>query len=413
MEITSKQVDDFMEVQPKGRMDSYWADHLSTVLEEIMRRGHHRIRLNLSEVLYMSSIGIRVLVVFYKKLQAIEGVFVVSDPSPNVSKVLDMVGLRSTLMPDAPAAKVASEVAETGRQLDRENAKFEVFELGHSDGMQCRAVGNVGLLEGCGFSESECRAELFSESSFGVGLGAFGTSFTECKERFGEFLAVAGAAAYQPSDGSNVPDFLLKEGSLVPELQVLYGLVCDGTFSYLARFDARPEVGAVGLSELAETAIEIASADSACVVIVAESAGLVGASLRKPPVNGGAGATLFSHPGIRSWLSFTTERAHSRALAVAVGVVSKAPEAALANLLRPLGRSVVGHIHAAPFSYRPLQRGLIDLRKTVRSLFEGETLLGLMHLIGDDRESTGVSESEFARGACWVAPLADVKGERG
>jgi hypothetical protein len=60
-----------------------------------------------------------------------------------------------------------------------------------------------------------------------------------------------------------------------------------------------------------------------------------------------------------------------------------------------------------------LQRGLIDLRKTVRSLFEGETLLGLMHLIGDDRESTGVSESEFARGACWVAPLADVKGERG
>ena len=163
---------------------------------------------------------------------------------------------------------------------------------------------------------------------------------------------------------------------------------------------------------VAETALEIANADSACVVIVAESAGLVGASLRKPPVNGGAGATLFSHPGIRSWLSFTTERAHSRALAVAVGVVSKAPEAALSNLLRPLGRSVVGHIHAAPFSYRPLQRGLIDLRKTVRSLFEGETLLGLMHLIGDDRESTGASESEFARGACWVAPLADVKGER-
>jgi len=401
-----------MEVLPKGRLDSYWADHLSTALEDIMRRGHHRIRLNLSEVVYMSSIGIRVLVVFYKKLQAIEGAFVISDPSPSISKVLDMVGLRETLMPGAPAGGAAAAATETVRVLDSANAKFEVFEMGSSDGMQCRAVGNVGLLEGCGFSDLDCRTELFSESSFAIGLGAFGSSFADCKDRFGEFLAVAGAAAYQPSDGSNVPDFLLSEGSLIPELQVLYGLVCEGPFSSLARFDAKPDAGAVGLSELAETALDIAGADSACVVIVAESAGLVGASLRKPPVNGGAGAPLFSHPGIRSWLSFTTERAHSRALAVVVGVVSRAPDELLAGLVRPLGPSVLGHFHAAPFSYRPLQRGLIDLKKTVRSLFEGETLLGLMHLIGDDRESTGASESEFARGACWVAPLADVKGER-
>ena len=278
--------------------------------------------------------------------------------------------------------------------------------------MHCRVIGDAGLLESRGFSDRDCRAQLVPESSVAVGLGAFGSGFAECKDRFGEFLAVAGAAAYLPSDGSNVPDYVLSEGALVPELQVLYGLVCEGSFSSLTRFDAKPETGAVGLSELARTALDISGTNSVCMVIVAESAGLVGASLRKPPVNGENGASFFSHPGIRSWLSFTTERAHTRALAVVVGVASSAPDALLQPLVRPLKGPLSGHFHAAPFSYRPLQRGLIDLKKTVRSLLEGETLLGLLHVFGDDRELSGASESEFVRGACWVSPIANTKEDR-
>ncbi len=412
MEITSQRVDDFMEVLPKGRLDGYWADHLSKALEEIMRQGHDRIRLNLSETVYISSMGIRVLVMFYKKLEAIEGAFVVSEPSPFVSKTLDMMGLLTTLT-SVPAPLKQQAATSAAQHLDRQNSTFEVFQLPASAGMKCRAMGDAELLASCAFGEKDCRTELFPESRIALGLGAFGSGFGECKERFGEFLAVAGAAAYQPSDGSNVPDFLLSEGTLVPELQVLYGLVCEGSFSSLVRFEAKPEAITVGLSELATAALDISGADSACVVMVAESAGLVGASLRKPPVNGSPGASFFSHPEIRNWLSFTTERAYTRALALVVGVVSKAPGEALRCLVRPLDPSTSGHFHAAPFSYRPLQHGLIDLKKTVRSLFEGETLLGLMHLIGDDRELSGAAESEFVRGACWVAPIADAKGERG
>jgi anti-anti-sigma factor len=409
MEITSERAGEFMEVLPKGRLDGYWADHLSKTLEEIMRQGHDRIRLNLSETVYISSMGIRVLVMFYKKLEAIEGAFVISEPSPFVSKTLDMMGLLTTLTSIPSPAKQHAKT-NSAQHLDRESATFEVFQLQVSDVMKCRVMGDANLLASCGFSENNCRTELFPETE--VALGAFGGGFVECKERFGEFLPVAGAAVYQPSDGSNVPDYLLSEGTLVPELQVLYGLVCGGSFASLARFEAKPGAITVGLSELATTALEVAGADSACVVMVAESAGLVGASLRKPPVNGTAGTSFFAHPGIRNWLSFTTERAYTRALALVVGVVSKAPGEGLRSLLRPLDGSVSGHYHAAPFSYRPLQHGLIDLKKTVRSLFEGETLLGLMHLIGDDREFSGAAESEFVRGACWVAPIADAKEDR-
>ncbi|MBI4467912.1 MAG: STAS domain-containing protein [Acidobacteria bacterium] len=411
MEITSKREDDFMVVRAKGRLDAYWADHLSEALEEVMRQGHHRIRVNLSEVDYISSMGIRVLVVFYKKLESIAGVFVVSDPSPGIRKVLEMVGLGKTLIADVTTPAAGYAQIERGRELLRENVRFEVFDLGSGGfGLKCGTLGDPGLLEGCRFTRDHCRSLRLPEDLVAVGLGAFGRDYEECKERFGEFLAVAGAAAYQPSDGSNVPDFLLSQGAFVPELQVLYGAVGEGSFASLARFEVKPESRSVGLTELAEAGLEIAGAPQAWMVLIAESAGLVGASLRRPPVEGSSANAPFEHPEVRNWLSFTTERAHTRALAIAVGLISRPGDTPLHPLLRPLdgAHAPAGHFHAAAFSYRPLQRGLIDLKKTVRSLFEHETLLGLLHLIGDDRETVGVSESEFVRGACWIGPITEV-----
>jgi len=416
MDITSRQVGDFLELNAKGRLDGYWADHLSRALEDHMRKGSDRIRLNLSEITYMSSMGIRVLVSFYRRLQAIEGTLIVTEPSEPVRKVLQMVGLAEHLMPSAPAPARPTEQLESGRVVDRDNATLELFDLGAGAArMTCRAVGQPALLDGCRFTEANCRSLAFPESSIALGLGAFGGGFEECRERFGEFFSVAGASAYQPTDGSNVPDVLLAEGDFVPELQVLYGIVCDGPMSVLARFEVKAASPAVGLTELVDGCLEGANAERAAVVIVAESAGLAGATLRKPPVNEASSDAPFGHPEIRDWLSFTAERAYARSLALVVGVVARNQEDALRDWVRPLrpGDTIMGHFHAAAFSYRPLQRGLIDLTKTVKSLFAGETVQGLLHLIGDDRRSSGVSESEFVRGACWIAPIDELTMERG
>jgi hypothetical protein len=85
----------------------------------------------------------------------------------------------------------------------------------------------------------------------------------------------------------------------------------------------------------------------------------------------------------------------------------------LAPAVRPLGpgADLWGHLHAAAFSFRPLGRGAIDLRATVASLFEGQTLLGILHLLYDDRGVSGAGESEFVRGACWVGPIGTPAAE--
>jgi anti-anti-sigma factor len=415
MEITEHRTGATLELRITGRLDSYWADPLARRLEEVIREGAHHLRLNLAEVAYMSSAGIRVLVKFYRQLQGIQGSFAVSNPSQPVKTVLELAGLATLLMGSTMPSVPPSTMPEGARQIERENATFEIFEQAPGAALICQTIGDPELLLGCRFGEEHCHNVLFPETTFAVGLGAFGHSFADCRNRFGEFLAVAGAAAYLPTDGTNMPDYLVATGTLVPAVEVLYCLACDGQFTHLVRFEAKKEAPAVTLSELVETCLEIAGADVAGIVITAESAGLMGAALRRSPALPADETTPFTHPQIREWLSFTAERAYSRSLTLAVGVATRADHHALAPLVRPLGKGPwpAGHFHAAAFSYRPLQKGTLDVKTTVSTLFEAETLQGVLHLLNDDREIAGAGQSEFVRGACWIGPIAEVMTERG
>ena len=65
----------------------------------------------------------------------------------------------------------------------------------------------------------------------------------------------------------------------------------------------------------------------------------------------------------------------------------------------------MGHLHAAVFPYRPLRKGRIALKPSVTELFDGQSLQAVLHLISDSRAFNGAGESEFFRGAVWIAPL--------
>jgi anti-anti-sigma factor len=392
-----------------GRLDAYWADHLARALDDAVRGGAHRIRANMAGVSFMSSVGIRVLLKFYKQLQRIKGSLTIAEPSEPVRTVLQLAGLDQLFAP-APAAALAPSMQRSSRRLERETAAFEVFDATPGASLTCRVVGQPEVLRGGRFTAAHCCTVKFPDSTLGVGLGAFGSGFADCQSRFGEFLAAAGTAAYMPTDGTNVADSLVSAGAFVPELTVLYAVVCEGAFTHLARFEARPAVGRVALSELVAAGLDIAAADMVGMVMVAESAGLMGAALRRSPACGAPGAAVFAYPEIREWLSFTPEHAYPRSVVLVAGVAARAEHGGLAALLRPLqrGQPAVAHFHAAAFSYRPIQKGYVELQRTVSALFEGETLQGVLHLLNDDRAISGAGQSEFVRGACWIGPVADV-----
>jgi len=406
MQITKTPVDGALHVMVAGRLDGYWADHLDNALSEAVREGHHHLRLDLAEVTFLSSAGIAALMKFYKQLSRITGTFVVVNPSASVRLVLEMTRLSAVLIaPDTPVS-AAVAVTRGSRSVESGGIAFEVFDRPGAAGLQCRAIGSDAPLGSASFSESDCTSLGSRSPLFALGLGAFGEGFADCRARFGELLSVAGATGYQPADGTNVPDYLLAAGPLPDDVRVLYGLACEGEFTALVHFESQQPGSTIGMLSLLEGIVELVGSDAVGFVMVGEAAGLVGAALRRSPAQPLADGEFFAHPGVRGRLTFTAERAFLRSTTVAAGVLVRGGAAGRVPCVRPLGTDgLTGHVHAAAFPFRPLRKGEIDLTETVTSLFEHEQLLGVLHLLHDDRGAAGAGESEFIRGACWVGPI--------
>jgi hypothetical protein len=211
-------------------------------------------------------------------------------------------------------------------------------------------------------------------------------------------------------DGSSRADYMLRQGALTPTVKLAYGIVGRGDWARLLRFDKGPEQSGLPLSTVAQACLDAVASDAAGLVMVAETACLVGASLQGMPAGPlpeTGPRSLFAFPGVRDRLSFTAEAAFTNSVSLVVGFVAGGTRAMNLRLLKPLFPSgeVWGHFHAAAFPYRPLRKGKVDLAESVQALFESGHVLGVLHLLNDWREANGAGESRFPRGACWCAPL--------
>jgi hypothetical protein len=177
----------------------------------------------------------------------------------------------------------------------------------------------------------------------------------------------------------------------------------------MVRFTTQTESEAVPLSELAATALKAAGGRMAGMVIVGETAGLVGAKLRQSPASEAA-PVRFEVPALREWLSFAPRRTHPKATTLIVGVVARSPQGPIARHLRPLEGSpgLFGHFHAAVFSYHALPQRTVELSLLLEGLFANHELRDVLHLIWDHRGDAGVGESALVRGVGWIGPVTQV-----
>ncbi|HWL51428.1 MAG TPA: STAS domain-containing protein [Chthoniobacteraceae bacterium] len=409
MQITHHPQNERLLLKLEGRLDGAWSEHVGAALSRAIEEGWHQIALDLAAVSFVSSAGIRVLVIHFKQLTGISGALSVVRPSPEVRSVLEMAGLG--MMIGAEAEPVQERAASPGQgEGDRQPRRFDFRGLACEAYPLC-AEGTLSVEALSADAGGAGRPVSFPAGSFGVGLGAIGADAADCHGRYGEAMALGGAILVQPADGRQTTDYVISQGTLVPEMMLRSGLAARGDFAELVRFDARDLGGAVPLSTLVALVLERSQQQGAGFVMIAETEALVGASLLVQPT--AAGEVDFAFPEVRNQLRFTAEPAWPHTLSLVAGFVVPAGDTAgktvFAPLLRPVvpgeGEGVQVHIHAAAFPYRPLPKGQIGLPPTLATLMEEESALGLLHLLHDWRPG-GVGESRFRRGALWSAPMA-------
>jgi anti-anti-sigma factor len=412
MEITRTARAEAFELKLKGRLDATWSDHVAGALAECVRSGQHRIVLDMEEVDYISSAGIRILVLYARQLRAIQGRLGIMNASSIVRKVLELAGLDKQLLVqlEEAAPGMRADEGSAGRiALPEAGATAEIYELDSNAMLRLEWPGQaVQWFEGRASPEA-CVLVPFPGNVIGIGLGALVSGDASFTQPFGEFLAASGAALCQPADGSNKPDYLVLQKALQPAVKVAYGLLGHGGFRRLLRFDKGAQQPSLPLSTVIQACLDTAGSDVAGMVLVAETASLIGAALQKAPGPKPAAIAmqdLFAFPQVRDWLSFTAEPAFANSTCLIVGFAADQNRGPGLPLFKPMVPSgdLYGHFHAAAFPYRPLRKGKVDLSETMRPLFEGQQVLGILHLLNDWRELSGTGESQLLRGACWCAP---------
>ncbi len=412
-------------VRLEGRLDAEGALELEDILAQFLREGVRTATVDMSRVTYMSTPALHVLARGGHEFATVKGELRVAGPTESIQRQFDAADLTKSLVlgVEVPRPTVNRQSAgglnslrgtsewRVAGKLVLLHGLYESAARHPGASLTCQVLGDPAWLERGSIDAAHTSTVQVGEDAFGFGVGAIGHTFAEASPRLGELIGAAGVVAYQPTEGSGVPDYLIGTSEQPATTVVASGLLCRGAFETLSRFTKRPGGQPVPLSELARVCLDHSSSASVGVVMLVEVAGLVGARLRRSPGDP-ARPVRFAMPEVRDAFSITPERVHEGTVAVVTGVVSRNPDARLTPLLRPIGMSsdLLGHFHAAVFEFRPVPLRTVALRPLMTKYFSQQPLRSVMHLLHDDRGAAGAGESAFLRGICWVSPITAIEG---
>ena len=96
MEIFKTKENDILKVSLVGRLDTNTSPRLEAAVKED-EEGVNRIELDLKALDYISSAGLRIVLVLHKAMTAKKGSLIVLHPKDEVMEVFDMTGFSSFL----------------------------------------------------------------------------------------------------------------------------------------------------------------------------------------------------------------------------------------------------------------------------------------------------------------------------
>lgn len=97
MEMNTRRVKDVLVVDMIGRLESRTAGQASTELNRIAQGGDRKVLLNADKLEYVSSAGLRAILVAAKLVQVNQGAIKICRANPTVARVMEVSGFSSLL----------------------------------------------------------------------------------------------------------------------------------------------------------------------------------------------------------------------------------------------------------------------------------------------------------------------------
>jgi len=257
MEITSDRTDNILTISLKGRLDAFGASQLDDALKEFITADDFAVVIDMRNVSYLSSGGIRTFLVTEKMLKKRDkkGGVHLCNINPYPLNVLETAGFdqvfsihstKEDAIKSCGALEAIRRSEEDWKSLptyQKRGARFTVFEATQKEAA-VKVVGDISKVLYAQLEEEDILSRRFSETEYSIGLGALGEGVKDCINILGEMITIGGTMVWLPTDGNDTPDFLIpKRDTGEVTIHTGFNVALEGTFNDIIIMECEDDTG--------------------------------------------------------------------------------------------------------------------------------------------------------------------------
>lgn len=420
MDITAERVHNALIITPKGRLDAFGASKMDEALKKFIKKDDIHVIIEMNDVQYLSSAGIRVLLATFQMLKKRGGELYLSDINHYPLEVLEMAGFDEIFSIHATKEKaieiINPEINES-YQINWKNMpeyvendiKLTVFE-NSKENVLLEVVGDISKVLYSTLEEKDIYTRFFRNTEYSIGLGALGGSFEDYISILGEMITIGGTMVWLPTDGNDTPDFLIPRNDTGKvTIHTGFNVALEGDFNEL--MIAECENGQdFTISDLYAAIFEYARHKKenfngvVCIALQADISEFYSSGIKISPLKKfrPQDHEMITHEdNMDKWMDVNNEPKYKGETMVSFGVgmdltgdISDLEESAL-NALFYLHPANVGekemllHNHAVVFKHIPFEK-TSDLDKKIRNIVNDGEFIDMRHLLDNTRMKRAV-----------------------
>lgn len=339
-----------------GRLDTLGARQLEESLEKQIKQNYHNILLNLQDIQFLSSAGIRILIKYYKLCKEAEGDLILGNVPLQAAGVLKMVGLEQLMLPNPQAEKVIEKQERTAGNIHLECLEFHQ-ELAEAKKQEKTPV---------------------PLQSYNMLIGRKQQNINGCGE---EFITI----------GNRIISDEKTTDTILPQ----YYIGTNGSPSHFIQFKSQHSTSAT-IETITEQLLDISKSQCAGIICLAKSAGVVGVFSQITPEQNNKEIYLTEQPEF-----------HDHLLLIA-GVAESENSEVFKPYTRPFSpnNKLSCHYHAAVYdSVETVPTEEKDLNRILDQLLANQSLKTTLHLLNDNRPADGSGQTRLYEGVAWIIKI--------
>jgi len=370
----------YVSISLQGRIDGITSPELDDLFREQINLGERYLCVNLENIHYISSVGLRVFLKILKQLKRAAGKLVIQNSSQEVNQVFTLSGFDKLFeFIEGDCDSYFSNEEKTAKTQKRiwNDIKIEEKRIDVKLG-KLNIYGSTAPLRNASYEKSDVKEVSPPEIEYGCGLAALGSDFAGYASYFGEALVIDHACLVYPAQAHSAIDMMLGG---TQAYNFLNGFGFNGDFEVIALLE--PQEGFISINQIIPYLQEVATSDWFGVVIMGETKGLRGMNLRKVPLrqNNPQGVDILGQDTFADWMNFALEPGDFDDLVIACGLVKKPKTPITGNLTQIIQTGNEAHIHAVVFKDAILNKTISSFKSEMNTILKEAEGIKVQHLL--------------------------------